>query len=911
MNGRIVPTTVAALAILAGLARADEADKLAREILADRCLSCHSADAKKGGLDLSRRPSALAGGDSGPAVVPGKPAESLIIEKLTAGEMPPKGALAPEQVAAVRDWVARGAEYGPEPIAARRAGADWWSLRPIRRPDPPAVGDRGWARSEIDLFILARLEASGLKPSPEATRREFIRRVTFDLIGLPPTPEEVSGFVNDPAEDAHAALVDHLLASPRYGERWARHWLDVVRFAESHGYETNSLRPNAWPYRDYVIRAFNDDVPFSRFVAEQIAGDALPDGDFLARSATGFLVGGTHDTVGNQTEAGSKQQRVDDLDDIITATGTTFLGLTVHCARCHDHKFDPIAQKDYYGLQAVFAGVQHADRDLRRDDADRDRREAESISAEIARIDRELDAIEPLARVGPGPASRPAVNPRRNVERFPPIVAKAVRMTVRATADGIEPCVDELEAWTAREDSRNVAPSGVPSASSTYANNPSHKLEHINDARYGNGRSWISAESGRGWVRIDLPEAVAIDRVVWGRDREEAYRDRTARDYSIEVADESGRWTEVASSIDRSAAGPGTSPADPARAALEGKKRELRERMGTLSPTMKVYAGTFAQPGPTRLLRRGDPMQPKDAVPPSALRSVRPPLVLAEDAPESERRLALARWIASPENPLPARVMVNRLWQGHFGRGIVATPSDFGFNGDRPSHPELLDWLAAEFLANGGRLKPLHRRIVLSAAYRQSSRIDPKGMAVDASDRLLWRVAPRRLEAEAIRDAILSVSGELDLRPGGPGYNIWEPNTNYVVVFTPRRDLGPDTFRRMIYQFKPRSQQDVTFGAFDCPDGGLVAPRRNVSTTALQAANLLNSRFLLARSESFARRLEREAEGPDRVGRAFLLAVGREPTDAELRAAEALVRDHGLSTLCRALINANEFVYLP
>ena len=331
------------------------------------------------------------------------------------------------------------------------------------------------------------------------------------------------------------------------------------------------------------------------------------------------------------------------------------------------------------------------------------------------------------------------------------------------------------------------------------------------------------------------------------------------------------------------------------------------------SETIRVYAGTFSNPGPTRVLRRGDPTQPLEPVAPAAVRSVGPAVSLAEGASDADRRRALARWIADPANPLPPRVMVNRVWHWHFGRGIVASPSDFGFNGDRPSHPELLDWLASEFLANGGRLKPIHRQIVLSATYRQSSRLDEHARSLDGGNRRLWRMNPRRLEAEEIRDAILAVAGTLDRRMGGPGYNPWEPNTNYVAVFTPRSELGPDAFRRMVYQFRPRSRTDPTFGLFDCPDGGLVAPRRESSTTAIQALGLMNSRFMIDRSNDFASRLAREA-GDDpgaRVTLAFSLAFGRNPSEIEENAASELIREHGTATFCRAIFNANEFLSIP
>jgi mono/diheme cytochrome c family protein len=915
--------TLAALVLFAwslgvSRTRADEPFDAVRPLLTGKCLACHSSDARKGGLDLTRRATLLAGGDSGPAVEAGDFAASLILEKLDAGEMPPRNPLAPEQLAAFRRWVEAGAVYTVEPLAPGRAGPDWWSLQPIARPSPPALRS-DWVRTPIDAFVLDRLNAESLTPNPEADRRALIRRVTFDLTGLPPTPEEVAAFIDDPRPDAYERLVDRLLASPAYGERAARLWLDVARFAESHGYETNQLRPNAWPYRDYAIRAFNDDTPFPRFVLEQFAADTLPDADWLTQAATGFLVGGTHDVVANLTDEGSRQQRADDLDDAINATGAAFLGLTVSCARCHDHKFDPITQADYYGLKALLSGMRHEDRMIPAPDAERRRGERAAVEAELARVDAALDASEPFAQPDLGRPGRAAPNSRRNVERFAPVVAASLRFTVQSTNNGIEPCLDELEIWTAESEPRNVAlktAGARASASSTYPNSEIHRLEHLNDGRYGNSRSWISAVAGKGWVRVDLLAPALIDRVVWGRDREQKFTDRTPTEYYIEAADEQGRWTVVASSADREPWRP-DAPAfepepTPERRALLARQADLRARLAALSETIAVYAGRFADSEEIRILPRGAVMADGPLAVPSAVRSVAPRLELDPSTPEPERRLALARWIAEPANPLPARVAVNRIWQQHFGRGLVPTPADFGFNGEPPSHPALLDWLAARFLDAGGQWKPIHRLIVLSSTYRQASTSSPDALARDSQDRWLWRFPPRRLEAEQIRDATLAAAGTLDRRMGGPGYWIWEPNTNYVVVFNPLETLGPEHWRRMIYQYKPRSQGDITFAAFDCPDAGLPAARRNSSTTALQALNLLNSRFLLDQSSRLAARVRGEVgdDLPAQVDRAFRLLLGRPPTSDERDAASQLVRDHGFATLARALYNANEFLYV-
>ena len=746
----------------------------------------------------------------------------------------------------------------------------------------------------------------------------LLRRLSFDLVGLPPTPDEVAEFVADARPDAYERLVDRLLASPHFGERWARHWLDVVRFAESDGFETNQPRPNAWPYRDYVIRTFNDDKPFMQFVTEQLAGDMIG-----VDEATGFIVGGTYDRVKSPDPGLTAQQRADELHDMVSTTGSAFLGLTVGCARCHNHKFDPISQVDYYAMKAVFAGVQHGERPLTQIKPDQHREQLTRVKAELDEIERALWTFEPLARLQPGDSMRSAVQRRTNIDRFAPTRAKFVRFTIDETNGGSQPCLDEVEFFTTEAKPRNVALAthGTKvTSSSDLPGHEIHQLKHVNDGRYGNSASWISNEPGRGWVLFELPEAVEIDRVLWSRDRpaDGKFSDRVATKYRLEIGMTAESLHVVATADDRQTFGSAVAP-QPARATsneqdqaeanrLLARQVSLNETLRQLTTLPQVYAGRFVAPEPTHRFHRGDPLQPKEPVAPASLASFGPAWQMPLDAPDASRRQQLAQWITDPQHPLTARVLVNRFWHSHFGQGLVTTPSDFGRNGAMPSHPELLDWLAMELASP----KSLHRLIVTSATYRQNSAARADAMQADAGTRLLWRYPPRRLEAEPLRDAILSVCGNLDDRMGGPGFDLFEPNTNYVKVYNSKREFGPADWRRMVYQAKPRMQLDDVFGQFDCPDAGQITPKRTSSITALQALNLLNSRFIVQQSSLFASRLEREA-GPDviaQVRRAYSLAFLRLPTDDEQIAATQFVNDHGLTALCRALLNANEFLFV-
>ena len=800
-----------ALALAAALAvRSAEFEAQVRPVFARSCVGCHGPQKQKSGLRLDRRADALKGGDSGPAIIPGVPDRSPLLARVAAHDpaerMPPTGApLSKAEVAAVRRWVAGGAVW---PADAGPRTAEHWAFRPVVRPEVPST--KYPARNPIDGFVLAELRKKGISPSPEADRRTLIRRLTFDLHGLPPTPEAVEAFATDPSPDAYDKLVDRLLAAPQYGERWARHWLDVVRFAESQGFEMNQPRPTAWPYRDWVIKSLNDDKPYDRFVFEQLAGDAVG-----ADAATGFLVAGPWDQVKSPDPVLTAQQRADELHDLVSAAGATFLGLTVGCARCHAHKFDPIPQADYYRLVAIFAGVQHGEREARPADPAAKARAVAAARARLAGLEAKLAAFEPLADPAAVSPRRAPVNPRQNVERFRPVTARFVRFVAFATNQS-EPCIDELEVFTAGPEPKNVALASAGAKASSAGDYPNggdlHKLAHLIDGRYGNGRSWISDTVGRGRVTVAFAAPATIERVVWGRDREGKFTDRLPTRYRIDVSPDGEHWQVVASSDDRLPEGsstattpPGLAAADrPAWETLTKEAAAARAELAALARSDVVYAGRFTAPEPTRRLHRGDPTAPREPVAPGGLSEVGPSLELPTDAPEQARRVALARWLTDPRNPLPARVIVNRLWQGHFGTGLVDTPSDFGKNGGKPSHPELLDWLATVLVEKGWSLKHVHRLIVTSAAYRQSSAASPAGLRADAAGRLLWRHPPRRREAEAIRDAVLFVSGDLDPTPGGPGFDLFEPNGNYVKVYTPKQTFGRAEFRRMVYQQRPR-----------------------------------------------------------------------------------------------------------
>jgi len=894
-------------------------------VLREHCWDCHGPDEANGQFRVDRLASLLSGGDSGEkAVVPGDPAGSFLIKAIRhqepGYEMPPDSDPIPEaDITNIERWIAQGAKvpehYGP---AEEPRELTHWSFLPIKKPAPPELGGMD-GPGGIDGFVQQKLAASGLSMSPQADRRILIRRLFLIMHGLPPSPQRVEAFLADERPDAWEHLVEEVLESPHYGERWATHWLDLVRFGETHGFETNRERPNAWPYRDWVIESFNRDQPYNEFVREQLAGDALG-----ADVATGYLVAGPFDAVKGQDPNLRIMQRMNELDDMINTTGTAFLGLTTGCARCHNHKFDPISQTDYYAMQAIFAGVQHADRKLPL--PGETRQEIDAIDAKIEQLSNRLAKfVNPPAKAliatdAARPNGRPAVQPKKNVENLAPIQARLVRFTIDETNRG-QPCIDELEIFSGKTNVA-LATAGAKATSSGDFVHPRHRLEHINDGKFGNERSWIAKQAQNAWVQIELAETTTIDCIVWGRDRKGQYVDRLPIRYRIEVASTPQQWQLVASSADRLPTDKSTADefhfeafdqteADQGRIWL-AERKELQKIKTDLSNSNQVYAGTFQQPGPTHRLYRGEPAMPREVVNPGAI-EVFTSLELPGDAPEQKRRLALADWITSDDNPLTARVLVNRLWQFHFGTGIVDTPSDFGRNGTPPSHPELLDWLAAELIESGWSIKHVQRLILRSSTWKQSNRPRPEAMRVDAASRLLWRFPPRRLEAEGIRDAILSATGVLDLEAkGGPGFSAFEIEAENVRHYHAKEKYGPEDWRRMIYMTKVRQERDVVFGAFDCPDASQAVPRRSRSTTPLQALNLLNSHFVLQQAEMFAQRLERQAEtAAERVQLSWSLCYQRPATPEEVADAVGFIEQQGLIQFCRAMLNTNEFVFVP
>lgn len=985
-----------------------------RSVLIQECLKCHGGDKVRGGLNLSSRESLLKGGDHGPSIVPGKAMESRLFQLVDHTEtphMPPKSPrLAPEVIAHLKNWIDLGAPYdkplvekvvGKKEMVVTEEDRKFWSFQPLQRPAVPEVKKGEWVRNPIDRFVLSGLEKKGLTPNGPTERRKLIRRVTLDLIGLPPTPEEVEAFVNDRSPDAYEKLVDRLLASPQHGERWARHWLDLARFAESHGFEHDYDRPTAYHYRDFVIKAFNQDLPYSDFVRWQLAGDEIAPGDPLALTATGFLAAGVHSTqiTANLVE----KERYDELDDILRTTTTAMLGLTLGCARCHDHKYDPLPARDYYRLLSTFTTTVRTEIDLPQDNKAHElalktwQGEHEKLLLPLKQYEKDqlptrleawlakeskkdlspwtvleienprskggatftrqqdgslllsgtnpeheqltltakttlrgitsvrLEAMSHPSLVGGGPGRASNGNFALSdfrLEATPlaggkpiPVGFKSARATfeqaglpVKAAIDG-----DKTSAWAVDpqfgknhaaifELDRTLDLEGGATLTFT--------LEFNNNTGHGIARPRLAVTTMASAVPFDAPAVPMAVQKILAQHRADPKANLKPEDHQklLEWYRENDEgWRSIQAKIDEHNRNKPKAPVVKALISSEGL------------PAVRLHTqgADFFQE--TYFLNRGDPSQKQSVAtqgfPQVLTRNSQGEKHWQEKPPPgwrtSYQRRSLANWITDVDQgggALLARVMVNRLWQHHMGRGIVATPSDFGQQGDRPTHPELLEYLAQELIANGWRLKPIHRLMVTSSTYLEDSSTNPEGLRVDSENRLFWRHVPQRLEGEVIRDSILSVSGLLDLKQFGPG------------------TLDLNQRRRSIYFFVKRSQMVPMMVLFDGPDTLQGQEQRTTTTIAPQALLLLNNRLVRDSARALA---ERVKPGPSvtlsaALERAYQLTLGRSPTPREagdcLEFVQEQVKSYsqqgkpdasilGLTDFCQVLLGLNEFVY--
>jgi hypothetical protein len=805
--------------------------------------------------------------------------------------------------------------------APQKDQREWWSLKPLSHPALPAVAAAG-LRTPVDAFIAAKLAEKGLAMAPEADRRTLIRRLCFDLTGLPPAPEEVDAFVSDADPLAYEKLVDRLLASPRYGERWARHWLDVVRYGETHGYDKDQPRPNAWPYRDYVIRAFNEDKPYGRFIQEQIAGDVIFPDSVDGVTALGFIAAGPWDFIGHvevpETKTDGRVARNLDRDDMVSNTMNSFCSITVQCARCHDHKFDPVEQKDYYRLQAVFAALDRADRAVDPDPVIAKRRS--ELTSTIQSLQKKTGAVRPEYGYHSG------IEAKQDVAKW-----------VQLDLGGEFPISTIIYAGCWDDFNAIGAGFGFPVR---------YRLEVSKDATFTTGVTAIEDRTG-----TDVPNPGVTPQRADAKGVTARYVRMTATklaprqgDFIFALAEMSvltADGNNVASTATVTSLDSIEAPVRWARKNLvDGysyptpppELAAAQAEMAKLPPARMVYAGTIhsgggafrgtgpdgGKPRKIAVLNRGDVNQPREEVGPGTV-----PVLAGEtgefdvspNAPEGERRAALARWITNPQHPLTWRSIVNRVWHYHFGKGLSDTPNDFGRMGGLPSHPELLDWLAVEFRDGGQSFKKLHRLIVTSAVYRQASAVpNPAARAVDSGNTLLWRQNRRKLEAEAVRDSLLSVSGKLDLTMGGPSFQdfvVERPEHSPHYQYHLADPENPATHRRSVYRFLVRSQPQPFMAVLDCADPSMSVDKRNETLNPLQALALMNNKLTVAMAKHFAARLEREQQTADEQIRwGMKLALGREGTVQERKELAEIAGRFGMAAACRVMMNLNEFVFV-
>ena len=982
------------------------------ELLSAKCVSCHRPDNAKGNLDLTTRDGLFRGGDSGASVVPGEPENSPIYTRSLAindvpPEMPETGEpLSAEESSALRSWIEQGATWPDELVLSERSKADasWWAFQPLKSHND------GAGSQSLDDFIIERLEQDQLSLSTEADRRTLIRRLTFDLHGLPPTIEAVEAFVQDRDPRAYEKLVDRLLDSPHYGERFAQHWLDIAHYADTHGFERDQRRDHAWRYRDYVIRAFNEDKPYDRFLREQIAGDVLWPEDAQAVIATGFLAAGPWDFVG-QVETKSEQlrraTRTLDIDDMVTQVMTATVAMTVNCARCHDHKLDPISQQEYYQLQAVFAGVRRADRlvsDSAQASYEQTKQRLTTRTGELEEAIGRLvgsgfnlaDAVGGGSGFGTG-KPRGGIDPRsgqaqtKDLGGLENVNSNKFVDSDLTFVDGVFVANGENGRARIPVSSTGVVIEGLPTTSGNawdlIRNGPvnsqhSTELSGVQFSDQNHSLLGLHANAGITFdlaaIRLALSESTEsrststeqpklelanndremrftaqlgyfgaignyfADAWVFVDGNRVAHYSKLGREDGLQTIDvplpAAARFlTLVATdggngySMDQIGFGnPRITFALPAELSeedlarlgeLRGELQELQSQLSSLALPERFYGVKAESSLPeVRVLRRGDPESPVgDALEPGSLAvlSTLSPDLGSASTQEGQRRVALADWITDPANALTPRVIANRIWHWHFGQGLVNTPSDFGFGGDRPSHPMLLDWLAAQLIQNNWSLKEMHRLILNSRTYKQSSLANANVGAVraeqlDADNRLLWRQNPRRIEAESIRDAVLFVTGKLNLQRGGPGFEDFTYEEAYAPIYKYITADKPELWKRSIYRYKVRTTPNRFLTTLDCPDPANLSPNRWTTTTPLQSLALYNNDFMLRQAQYLSERIATEV-GMDlrmQVQRAFELTFARQPQEREVALAEELVRRQSLFALCRALLNSNEFVYV-
>ncbi len=966
-------------------------------IFQSHCYDCHGPEKRESGFQLNVRDSAFKGGDLGErTIIVGDATNSPLFRYVNGDEpkllMPPHDSgyerLDDHELQTLRTWIDQGASWPDEFAGVSKS--QHWSLQPLVKPPVPSD-----STNPIDTFIQQALKGKQLRSAAPADRRTLIRRLTFDLLGLPPTPQQIDDFVADTSPDAYQSLVNRLLESQHYGERWARHWLDVVRYTESQGFEYDRLRNNAWHYRDYVIKSFNDDKPYDQFMREQIAGDVVKPVTSDGMVATSMLVCGPYDQAGNSQKNATQRAvtREDELEDLIGVVGQTFLGLTINCARCHAHKFDPISHEEYYRIKSVFEGVKHGERAIASDAEKRARAQQRiAMQQKLDAVNERIAGIESIAREAIA-ANRVSTSKTLGPEPFAKWTfdgssseatagGMAGELLGGATiADGVLKLPQDgahfksapisktlqaktLEAWVALADldQRGGAAISIENENGNVFDaivfgeqqprkwmvgsdgfkrtQPIAIADEQSDARtsvhvaivyfangnivfYRNGEAvgkpykpaapLQTFEAGRSHVLLGMRHTGGGQPWLRGEVKRAALYDRALSApevlASFQADGNAVTQAELLASLT-------PEQLDAYRDAVAGAEESWRELAEFDKVTLPVsYVGTRVQPEPTKRLKRGEVTSPAEVVAPGALAAIEnlnAEFGLAADVPEAERRLKFAEWLSDPRNPLPARVMANRIWYLHFGQGLVATPNDFGAGGTAPSHPELLDWLATQLIESGWSVKALHRLIVNSATYQQSSNFDSEAAAIDADNQLLWRFTPRRLEAEAVRDAMLAASGSLNAAAGGPGFRPFITTEFNATFYTPVDRDEPEFNRRTVYRINVNSGKDPLLDAFDCPDPGVKTPRRGTTTTPLQALELMNSAFVQRMSSQLAERVLKLSNNDvgSAIDYAYQLTLGRKPNVTEAARAIAAAKERDVKSVCWALLNSTEFLYV-